>query len=129
MSTPQFDSHGFLRDHIDKTLAFYEPHALDPQGGFFHYFLDDGTVYERAHRHLVSATRFVFNWSMAYHHTGRAPYLEWTQHALAHLQSFRLPSGLYGWTLEAGRLQDTTAMAYGQAFVLLAHSHAFRVGA
>ena len=129
MSTPEFDSRSFLAAHIDKTLAFYEPHALDPEGGFFHYFLDDGTVYERSHRHLVSATRFVFNWSMAYHHTGRAHYLDWTRHALAHLQSFRLPSGLYGWTLEAGRLQDATAMAYGQAFVLLAHSHAFRVGA
>ena len=129
MSAPEFDSRRFLSEHIDKTLAFYEPNALDPQGGFFHYFLDDGAVYERSHRHLVSATRFVFNWSMAFHHTGRAHYLDWTRHALAHVQSFRLPSGLYGWTLEAGRVQDATAMAYGQAFVLLAHSHAFRVGA
>ena len=56
MSTPEFDSRSFLAAHIDKTLAFYEPNALDPEGGFFHYFLDDGTVYERSHRHLVSAT-------------------------------------------------------------------------
>jgi len=125
---PDFTSPVFLRDHIDHTLHFYEPHAFDPQGGFFHYFLDDGTVYNRTHRHLVSATRFVFNWSMAHHHTQRPPFLTWARHALAHLEAFRLPNGLYGWTVNHGQVEDATAMAYGQAFVLLARSHAHRVG-
>jgi len=129
LSTIDFASRAFLTQHVDRTLAFYAPVARDPEGGFFHYFLDDGTVYERSHRHLVSATRFVFNWAMAYRHTGQAVYLEWTGHALAHLQAFRLPSGLYGWTVDQGKVQDATAMAYGQAFVLLAYSHAARVGA
>jgi len=124
-----FASRTFLAQHVDHTLAFYSPVAFDPKGGFFHYFLDDGTVYERSHRHLVSATRFVFDWAMAYHHSGQTRYLDWTRHALAHLETFRLPSGLYGWTVESGQVQDATAMAYGQAFVLLAHSHALRVGA
>ena len=129
MNATDFASRSFLARHVEHTLAFYTPVALDPEGGFFHYFLDDGTVYERAHRHLVSATRFVFDWAMAYHHSAQARYLDWTRHALAHLETFRLPSGLYGWTVEHGKVQDATAMAYGQAFVLLAHSHAFRVGA
>lgn len=129
MSTTDFESRTFLAQHVDRILAFYTPVAFDPKGGFFHYFLDDGTVYERSHRHLVSATRFVFDWAMAYHHSRQARYLDWTRHALAHLETFRLPSGLYGWTVENGQVQDATAMAYGQAFVLLAHSHAFRVGA
>lgn len=129
MNATDFASRAFLKQHVDHTLSFYTPVALDPEGGFFHCFLDDGTVYERSHRHLVSATRFVFDWAMAYHHSGEVRYLEWTRHALAHLETFRLPSGLYGWTVENGQVQDATAMAYGQAFVLLAHSHAFRVGA
>ena len=119
---------GFLRDHVDTVLRFYAPHARDASGGFFHCYLDDGTVYDRSTRHLVSATRFVYNWSMAHRHTGRAPYLEWTRHALDHLEAFRRPDGLYGWTLADGRLDDASAMAYGQAFVLLARSHAMRVG-
>ena len=47
------------------TMAFYHPRCIDPAGGFFHYFKDDGTVYDRSHRHLVSSTRFVFNYAMA----------------------------------------------------------------
>lgn len=130
MSTqyPRFDSHRMLADHVDHTLHFYERSAFDPQGGFFHYFLDDGTVYNRTHRHLVSATRMVFNWAMAHWHTRRTPYRDWARHALAHLDAYRLPSGLHAWTLEAGQIEDASAMAYGQAFVLLARAHAHRVG-
>ncbi len=125
---PRFDSQRMLSEHIDHTLRFYEKNAFDPAGGFFHYFMDDGRVYNRTHRHLVSATRLVFNWSMAHWHTRRAPYLDWARHALAHLEAFHLPSGLHGWTLEGGRIEDASAMAYGQAFVLLARAHAHRVG-
>jgi mannose/cellobiose epimerase-like protein (N-acyl-D-glucosamine 2-epimerase family) len=128
MTAPIFDSRHFLTQHIDTTLRFYERTGFDPAGGFFHYYRDDGTVYNRDHRHLVSATRLVFNWSMAHRHTGRAPYLDWARHALQHLEAFRLPNGLYGWTVQNGRIEDATAMAYGQAFVLLARSHAHAVG-
>lgn len=113
---------------MDHTLAFYERSAFDPQGGFFHYLKDDGTVYNRSHRHLVSATRLVFNWAMAHTHTQRAAYRQWAQHALTHLAQFRLPNGLYAWTVSDGAIEDATVMAYGQAFVLLANSHAHRLG-
>ena len=123
-----FQSRGFLEQHIAKTLQFYEPRAVDPAGGFFHYFLDDGTVYNTTHRHLVSATRFVFNGAMARRHSGRAAVADWARHGLAHLAAFRLPSGLYAWTVNHGQIEDATVMAYGQAFVLLAKAHAFSVG-
>ena len=45
---PDFRSERFLRAHIAATMAFYHPRAIDPRGGFFHYFKDDGTVYDRA---------------------------------------------------------------------------------
>ena len=123
-----FQSRRFLEQHIAKTLQFYEPRAVDPAGGFFHYFLDDGTVYNTTHRHLVSATRFVFNGAMAKRHSGRAAVADWARHGLAHLAAFRLPSGLYAWTVNHGYIEDATVMAYGQAFVLLAKAHAFSVG-
>jgi mannose/cellobiose epimerase-like protein (N-acyl-D-glucosamine 2-epimerase family) len=123
-----FQSRQFLEQHVAHTLGFYEPRAVDPAGGFFHYFLDDGTVYNTTHRHLVSATRFVFNGAMAQRHTGRAAVADWARHGLAHLAAFRRPDGLYAWTVDHGRIEDATVMAYGQAFVLLAQAHAFSVG-
>jgi mannose/cellobiose epimerase-like protein (N-acyl-D-glucosamine 2-epimerase family) len=125
---PAFDSERFLRQHVNDTLNFYAPRARDPEGGYFHYFLDDGTVYNAGHRHLVSATRFVFNGCQAYSSTGDVAYRDWAAHALAHLARFRRADGLYAWTLQDGQIEDATVMAYGQAFILLAFSHAHRVG-
>ncbi|WP_271003737.1 AGE family epimerase/isomerase, partial [Listeria seeligeri] len=73
MSTsPDFRSPAFLRAHIADTMAFYHPRCIDPNGGFFHYFRDDGSIYDASHRHLVSSTRFVFNYAMAYREFGNA---------------------------------------------------------
>ena len=132
MRQPDFQHPDFLKQHIDDTLDFYQRHAYDPAGGFFHYFSDDATVYNHRHRHLVSATRFVFNWSMAHVHTQRAPFAAWAQHAFDHLQRFVVPrgphEGLHAWTLMDGQIEDATIMAYGQAFVILAYAHAHRIG-
>ncbi len=127
---PLFTSAAFLRAHIADILAFYRPVAFDPQGGFFHYFRDDGTVYERSHRHLVSATRFIFNWANAFRlGDGNPRWREWAAHGLRQLdQDFRTADGDYAWTLRNGRIEDGRIMAYGQAFVLLAKSHAHRIG-
>lgn len=129
---PDFESRAFLQAHVAQTLAFYERHAWDPAGGFFHYLKDDGTVYNRSHRHLVSATRWVFNACMAHRQTGQVQWHDWAVHALAHLERFRVQAGpqagLYVWTLQDGEVEDGRIMAYGQAFVLLARSHAHAVG-
>lgn len=123
-----FQSRHFLEQHIADTLHFYAPRAVDPEGGFFHYFLDDGTVYNTTHRHLVSATRFVFNGAMAKRHSGLDAVADWARHGIAHLEAFRRSDGLYAWTVDHGQIEDATVMAYGQAFVLLAQAHAFSVG-
>ena len=72
---PDFTSPDFLHSHIKDILAFYEPNVLDPAGGFFQHFLDDGSVYDRETRHLVSSTRFVFNYANAFLQTGEDRYL------------------------------------------------------
>jgi mannose/cellobiose epimerase-like protein (N-acyl-D-glucosamine 2-epimerase family) len=128
-SPADFENPDFLRQHIERTLAFYEPTAFDPQGGFFHYFLNDGQVYNRTHRHLVSATRFVFNWVHAFEQTGRPAFKDWARHGLAHIDgAFKGSHGLWVWTLQSGAVEDARVMAYGQAFVLLAKSCAYRLG-
>jgi mannose/cellobiose epimerase-like protein (N-acyl-D-glucosamine 2-epimerase family) len=126
----------FLRAHIRHTLAFYDPVCVDPTGGFFHFFKDDGAVYDRVSRHLVSSTRFVFNHAMALRHLGEAERpqdRERVRHGLAFLaRAHALPDGGHAWTLDwrdgSAVPTDTTLHAYGQAFVLLAHAHALMAG-
>ena len=132
---PDFRSQDFLRAHIADTMAFYHPRAIDPRGGFFHYFRDDGSVYDAVHRHLVSSTRFVFNYAMAAREFGddaalQRDYLEAARHGLRYLrQVHRDPrSGGYAWTIRDGVAEDRTNHAYGLAFVLLAYATALKAG-
>jgi mannose/cellobiose epimerase-like protein (N-acyl-D-glucosamine 2-epimerase family) len=126
---PDFDSPAFLRSHVDSILAFYETNAFDPAGGFFHHFLDDGAVYDADTRHLVSSTRFVFNYANAFLQTGRPHYRDWAAHGLHYLQTHhRTPQGHYLWQRKGDMIEDGRAMAYGHAFVILAAAWAARVG-
>ncbi|HET7845185.1 MAG TPA: AGE family epimerase/isomerase [Xanthomonadales bacterium] len=128
--TPDFRSVEFLRAHIAQTMAFYHPGCIDPAGGFFHYFRDDGSVYDRSHRHLVSSTRFVFNYAKAAREFGGSEYLRATRHGLDYLRSAHrdAASGAYFWTLRNGQPEDRTRHAYGMAFVLLAYATALQAG-
>ncbi|KRG70578.1 AGE family epimerase/isomerase [Pseudoxanthomonas dokdonensis] len=131
-----FRSESFLRDHIRQTMAFYHPRCIDPQGGFFHYFKDDGRIYDTSHRHLVSSTRFVFNYATAALEFGdddpalASAYIDAVQHGLKFLRDRHLDpvSGGYFWTLRDGEPEDTTQHCYGAAFVLLAYSIALKAG-
>ncbi|ACB32728.1 N-acylglucosamine 2-epimerase [Leptothrix cholodnii SP-6] len=133
---PDFRSPDFLLGHIRHTLAFYDARCVDPSGGFFHFYKDDGTVYDHRTRHLVSSTRFVFNHAMAWRRFGAAVYPDYQQrvrHGLAFLQQAHAqPQGGYAWQIDwDGRratVQDGTHHCYGLAFVLLAHAHAVMAG-
>ena len=129
-TTPDFHSADFLRAHIAQTMAFYHPHAIDPAGGFFHYFKDDGTIYDRSHRHLVSSTRFVVNYALAAIEFGNQEYLDAARHGLRYLREVhRDPySGGYAWTIRDEQPEDRTNHAYGVAFVLLAYASARKAG-
>lgn len=127
---PDFRDPAMLRAHIASIMAFYHPRAIDPQGGFFQYFKDDGRVYDTRHRHLVSSTRFVFDYAMAASAFGRAEYLDAARHGLRYLRDVhRDPrSGGYAWTIGDGRPDDRTQHAYGAAFVLLAYAISLTAG-
>ena len=127
---PNFRSTQFLLAHIRQTMAFYHPHCIDPAGGFFHYFKDDGTIYDRSHRHLVSSTRFVFNYAMALREFGQAEYRDATLHGLRYLREVHRDAntGGYAWTIRDGKPEDRTNHCYGLAFVLLAYATAYKAG-
>ncbi|WP_297577284.1 AGE family epimerase/isomerase [uncultured Deefgea sp.] len=134
MKLPNFQHRDTLLAHIAQTMRFYHPRAIDASGGFYHFFLDDGTIYDAHTRHLVSSTRFVFNYAMAYRQFGNAEYLSAAQHGLAFLRDVhRDPiSGGYAWQLQWQQgqktLDDDSNHCYGLAFVLLAYAHGVMAG-
>ena len=127
---PDFRSREFLRQHIEDIMGFYHPRCIDPVGGFFQYFRDDGSIYDSRHRHLVSSTRFVFDYAMAARHFGSPSYAEAARHGLAYLREIHRDSttGGYVWTLVDGHAEDRTNHCYGVAFVLLAYASAHKAG-
>jgi len=127
---PDFRDPHFLLDHIRHTMAFYHPRAIDARGGFFHFFRDDGSVYDTHTRHLVSSTRFVFNYAMAYRRFGDVAYLRAVEHGTAFLRERHrnASTGGYAWLLDGERDADATNHCYGLAFVLLAYAHASMAG-
>ncbi|HEU4846176.1 MAG TPA: AGE family epimerase/isomerase [Burkholderiaceae bacterium] len=133
-TTPDFRARATLLDHIRHTMRFYEPRCVDGSGGFYHYFKDDGTVYNAHSRHLVSSARFVFNYAMAFRQFQQPVYLERVRHGLAFLRNAHrnAASGGYAWELDwqdgTATVTDGTNHCYGLAFVLLAYSHALMAG-
>lgn len=131
---PDFQSTSFLREHVLQILDFYQPTALDNHGGFFHHFMNDGSVYDPSTRHLVSSTRFVFNYALAARHLD-LPYAQsWLQHGIDYLQSahFQPNSGGYLWLLDQHadhrETLDATNHCYGLAFVMVAGATALLAG-
>lgn len=130
----QFMTKAFLKDHIAKTMAFYHPQCIDEKGGFYHFFRDDGSVYDTSQRHLVSSTRFIFNYAMAYQYTDqaalKAEYKTALAQGLAYLRQVHLnpQTGGYAWLIDKGAIVDDTNHCYGLAFVLLAYAKALQAG-
>lgn len=131
---PDFRSRAVLLAHAKHSMSFYHPRCIDRSGGMYHFFKDDGSVYDAHQRHLVSSTRFVFTYAMAYRQFGDPAYLEGLRHALRFVRDVHWDAERdgYCWLLnwKDGRreLLDGTQHAYGQAFVLLAYSHALMAG-
>lgn len=127
----RFRDPDFLADHIQHTMAFYHPRCIDQErGGFFHFFRDDGSIYDADTRHLVSSTRFVFNYAMAARRFDNAEYLEAARHGVAYLRrAHRNPvTGGYAWLLNHHEVVDGTNHCYGLAFVVLAYAKALEAG-
>jgi len=135
---PDFRRAEFLEEHLLQTQAFYDDRCVDPSGGLYQFYKDDGRVYDPYTRHLVSSTRFVITHAtMARRFPGHARAAEWlanARHALRFVQDVhRDPTtGGYAWLLhwDSGqkKVLDATNHCYGLAFVLLAHAQALRAG-
>lgn len=126
---PDFTSAVFLNQHVHSILAFYEANVRASDGGFHQCFLDDGSVYDSDTRHLVSSTRFVFNYATAYRLYGAAHHRDWAIDGLDFLtRRHRQENGHYAWIIEKDVVSDNRAMTYGHAFVMLAAASCLRAG-
>lgn len=141
MSTPPLPDvrdPAFLRAHLRQTMAFYDGRCVDPSGGMFQVWRDDGTVLDRHERHLVGSTRFVVTHAlMARLFPDDPRAADWhagLRHALRFVQQVhRSADGeRYAWSLRwdgrRAEVTDATQHAYGLAFVLLAHASALHAG-
>ena len=125
--TPKFDNSNFLHAHIRKTLAFYEPRILAPDGGFYGCFLDDGHCYDPDARQLVASARYVLNYATAYRFYAEPKHKQWALRGLDFLNTaHKQDNGHYAWMLDGGQITDHRVMAYGHAFVLLAAASCLR---
>ena len=126
----KFDSTNFLKDHILKILSFYNKNSFDKNGGFFNVFLNDGSIFDKENRHLVSSCRFVFNYANAYLMTKDNKYKELCNHGLEFIinKHRNIITNHFSWQITNEKVVDGRAMAYGYAFVILAGSFAFKIG-
>lgn len=128
---PHFRDPAFLIRHIESIMAFYHPRCIDrTSGGFFQHFRDDGSIYDADTRHLVSSTRFIFNYAMAAQWFGNKDYQDAARHGIEFLRRrHRNPqTGGYAWILNKDRVVDATNHCYGLAFVVLAYATALKAG-
>ena len=125
-----FRSRDFLLRHIKDTLSFYDQHALDKNGGFFHCLMNNGDIFNRQLRTLVASCRFVFNYAKAYEQFAQPEHRDKAIHGLNFLRNFHRneETGGYAWAIEHGTVIDATNHCYGLAFVLLAYSCAAKAG-
>lgn len=128
---PDFRSKGFLLAQMRAIMDFYHPRCLNhDDGGYYNEYRDDGEITDRKTQHIVSTSRFIFNYSIAACLLGRADYVEAAAHGVAYLdQVHRDPEhGGYFWVMNGREPADTTKHCYGHAFVLLAYASATKAG-
>ena len=126
--TPEFHSIDFLEQHVKFILAFYEDRVVAPQG-FYQCFKDNGDIYDTDTRHLVSSTRFIFNYATAHRLYGTPLYRQHAEHGLKHLlEKHQQSNGNFAWVLSNDTVVEGNAMAYGHAFVMLCAASCVRAG-
>ena len=133
-TAPDFRSPAFLQQHALWTMAFYQGQSVDRSGGMYHFYLDDGRVYNATTRHLVSATRFVITNAIAFELSGDATYRQRAAHALRFVETAFWDAAQQGyhWVIDWRDGQatpiDATRHMYGLAFVVLAAAKATQLG-
>ena len=119
----------WLAEQADSLFRFFQPHSIDPKGGFA--ALDDfgAPMPGERERQLHSTTRMVHCFSIA-KLMGRAGADDLIDHGMNALKNHHrdAKNGGYFWSFDADGPRVRDKLAYGHGFVLLAASSAKTAG-
>lgn len=121
----------FIREHAFQVLQLYEPTCKDTEhGGFFCTYRDDGSVYDKKLKDLVSNCRFILNFSYGILLGGKDEYKDLIRHGLEFIEMVHRDYEHGGYYQKASEhtAEKTNKMTYVHAFSLFALSTAFIAG-
>ena len=121
----------FIKDHAFQVLQFYEPICKDKEnGGFFCTYNDDGQIYDKKLKDLVSACRFDLNFSYGILLTGKEEYKDLIRHGFEFIEMVHRDNenGGYYQRARGHKAERNNKMTYVHAFYLFALSTAFLAG-
>ena len=131
----EFLSAEFLTEQCKNILKFYDQRVIDPIGGYFQNYYDDGTLYDHGDKHLVTNCQIIVNYALASmfftnDKNRQEHYVSIATHGLHHLENshWQADSETYIWSIVNYQVYDTTQQACGYAFVLLAYAAAKKAG-
>jgi len=129
---PDFRSREFLLEQMNDSMQFFDPEkCMDPAGGYFHFYAEDGSLFDKDTRVLVTEARFVFSFAVAFEHLQKDEYLTAVKHGVKSLSTGPLrnkANGAYHWVLKDGKPTDSKIYQYALAQTLLAYAKAVGVG-
>ncbi|MFT8311809.1 MAG: AGE family epimerase/isomerase [Sporolactobacillus sp.] len=121
----------WLCKQIFETIDFYDPQCIDRvNGGYYHCYLDDGTICDYETKSLVGTARFIYIFSIGFLLGGPQRWKAMAEHGLRFLEEVMHDHdyGGYFWQAEKRKVTDNGKYMYGQAFVLLALATAGKAG-
>jgi len=122
----------FLKNHAIDIIKFYEPVVKDNEnGGYYCAYLDNGKIYDKEVKDLISTTRFIIDFSFGLLiDEKKIKYKDYIRHGLEFLEIIHKDNINGGYHQLANQNKPVIAnkMTYGQAFCLCAVSYAYKAG-
>jgi len=120
----------FLKEQCKQILSFYDARVIDETGGYHQNFYDNGELFNRHLKQLVSSTRIVINYASVATLFNNPEYIAKAKHGLDYIETvhWRPEINGYSWTLNNHQPLNNTQFSYGYAFVLLAYAAAKKAG-
>ncbi|SDC42056.1 Mannose or cellobiose epimerase, N-acyl-D-glucosamine 2-epimerase family [Terribacillus halophilus] len=122
-NTFDFHTKQGLYQHIEETLAFYYPQAIDDTyGGYHEGYHMDGTLTEETAKHIVGQSRHLYNFSVGFELTGKTAYKQAAEHGITFFQRMMRDQecGGYYTEMKDGSVTDDKKLTYGHAFIFRA---------
>jgi len=121
----------FIKEHAFQIFQFYEPICKDTEnGGFFCAYNDDGQIYDKKLKDLVSACRFNLNFSYGLLLNVKEEYRDLIRHGFEFIEMVHRDNVNGGYFQRASGhiVEINNKMTYVHAFYLFSLSIAFLAG-